>query len=84
VPVALQDRDVVRRLLAGSTGMSAISGSALDEHAWLAKRTKSPESRTSIREVADGIVLTAPEFRGAPPPRALDLLQKLEPNFKKV
>jgi len=56
----------------------------MDEHGWLPKRTKSPEWRTSIREVADGIVSTAPEFRGAPPPRALDLLQEFEPNFKEV
>lgn len=82
--VTLHDRDVARCLPAGSTGMSAISGSALDEHAWLPKRTKRSESRTSIWEVADGIVLTAPEFRGAPPPRALDLLQEFEPNFKEV
>jgi hypothetical protein len=64
----------------GSTSCSCAS----DEHGWLPKRTKSPEWRTSIREVADGIVSTAPEFRGAPPPWALDLLQQPEPNFKEV
>ena len=44
--------------------------------------TKSPEMRVRSREVTDGIVSTAPECRGASSPRALDPLQKLEPNVK--
>jgi hypothetical protein len=44
--------------------------------------TKSPEMRVRSREVTDGIVPTAPECRGASSPRALDPLQKLEPNVK--
>jgi hypothetical protein len=48
----------------------------------LAEPTKSPELRAPIRDAADGIVSTAAEFRGAPSPRALDLLQELEPDLK--
>src|SRR4051812_27059970 len=34
------------------------------------------------RRATDGIISTAAEFRGAAAPRALDLLQKLEPDFQ--
>jgi len=33
---------------------------------------------------AIGSVSTAPEFRGTPSPRAIDLLEELEPDFKEV
>ena len=50
----------------------------------LAESTKTPQLKTALPIAAIGRVSTAPEFRGAPPPRAIDLLQELKPDFQEI
>ncbi len=68
--------------LKSTVGSNAKPGADLPE-ARLAKCSKSPELGAPIRSAAHGIDPAAPEFRGAPPLRTLNLLKKLEPDIQK-
>jgi hypothetical protein len=75
--------DTIARL-AGSVAHSGSLASRAHRLVSAAYRrcAKSSELRARIRQAAEGIVSTVPACRGAPSPRAIDLLEELEPDIK--